>query len=290
VQVSLCPCRLMAPGDASIAPALVQLPQLTGLKLGMLKAGDHLRATRAAGGWRVFAHDYLRPGMAAVLARSFSGAAAPVGQQEQLVQQPAAEANAGQRSRFTVGVEVEPGAPSPEQASELASLGRALAAFDDVHLDLDLHGGLACRAGAHALLAPVAARLVVLGFSGASSADAVLGELQRLALPRLVWLTFHPEACTLDAVTATACLGAPRLATITLKARIAGSRAAAVAAVTALAMGRPQPVGDDGRPVGLTVVVSKEALNDEELESVRGVVAAVRVPGCVTVVRLANRA
>ncbi len=279
-QVSLSPCcRLTrAPGDADIAHALVQLPQLTGLKLGMLKAGDQLSATRAAGGWRVSALDYLRPGVAAALARSFSGAAAPAGQQ--LMQQPAAVAEAGQRSRISIGV--EPGAPSPEQASELASLGRALAAFDDVDLGLEYKRG-ACPAGADALLAPVAARLTRVEVWGASSAD-VVAALQRLVLPRLASLEFHTRACTLDAVTATACLGAPRLATVTLKGPFTGSRVAVAAAVTALAVGRPQPVGPDGRPVGLTVAVSKEALSEEELGEVRGVVAAVRVPGCVTLV------
>ncbi len=52
-----------------------------------------------------------------------------------------------------------------------------------------------------------------------------------------------------------------------------------MAAVTALAMGRLQPVGFDGRPVGLTVAVCKKALSDEELGEVREVVAAVRALG-----------
>jgi hypothetical protein len=274
-----------------MAPALAQLPQLTGLELGRpeardSKAGDHLGATRVAGGWRVRAQHYLQPGVAAALARSFSGAAAPAGQQEQLPQQPAAKAAAGQRSKFSVGVAVDAGGPSPERASELASLGRALAAFDAVHLALDC--GRACPADAHALLATVAARLTGVELWGVSdSADAVLGALQRLVLPRLASLLFHhtPRQCTLSAVMAVAGLDAPLLATISLNARFAGSRATVVAAVAALAVGRLQPVGPDGRPAGLTVAVGEAALSDEELGSVCEVVAAMRGPGCVTVGR-----
>jgi hypothetical protein len=275
----------MAPGDAKIGPTLAQLPQLTSLQLGMVEAGDHFSATRAAGGWRVFGHSCLQPGVAAALARSFSGAAGPVGQQEQLVQHIAAEA-AEQTSIFDVGVEVEPGAPSSEQASELASLGRALAAFDAVALFLGWEGGQGSPVAAHALLQPVAARLVALGILGDSSANAVLGALQRQPLPRLARLSLsHRDGFTPGSVTAVAGLDAPRLTTITLDGPIAGSRTAAVAAVSALAMGRPQPVGPDGRPAGLAVEVNWDVLSDEELVEVCAAVAAVRRPGRVTLGR-----
>jgi hypothetical protein len=154
--------------------------------------------------------------------------------------------------------------------------------------------GQPCLAAAHALLAPVAARLIRLTIRGASTADAALAALQRLALPRLARLVLDQVVvdhttgrlwigdgkCTPGAVTAAA-----RLATITLKGRIAGSRTAVAAAVTALAVGRPQPVGPDGRPAGLTVQVDEGMLSDEELGEVRAAVAAVRRPGCVTLAR-----
>jgi hypothetical protein len=188
---------------------------------------------------------------------------------------------------FEGGVMVEAGGPSPEQASELASLSRALAAFDDLDLGLDI-GERACPDAVHALLAPVAARLVWVMIRGASTADVGLGVLQRLALPLLLALEvgFDKSAASTSAtIAAVAGLDAPRLAFIDLYAPIAGSRAAVVAAVTALAVGRPQPVGRDGRPAGLSVAVSRAALSDEELGSVREAVAAVRGPDRVTLKR-----
>ncbi len=293
-QVSLRPCRLMAPGDADISPALVQLSQLTSLQLGMYYAGDHFSATRGGGGWRVHCQSAscgpLQPGVASALARSFSSAAAPAGQPEQLVQQLAAEAAAGQTSIFKVSITIGPQGPSPERASELASLGRALAAFDDVDLEVGFMGqgwnDPACRATVHALLQPVAPRLFALGVSGRSEADAVLNALQLQPLPRLARLGFciYPGH-TPGAVMAVAGLDAPRLATVSLHASVAGSRTAVVAAVTALAVGRPQPVGPDGRPAGLTVAIGEAALSDEELGEVRAAVAAVRRPCWITLGR-----
>jgi hypothetical protein len=290
-QVSLSPCRLREPGDASIAPALAQLPQLASLQLGEGLAGVHLSATRVAGGWRVLFHHFLQPGMASALARSFSGSAAPAGWQER---QLAAEA-AGQTSFFKVCITM-PHGPSSQQASELASLGRALAAFDDVDLglrwrfdnvDLDWWMGPAGPASAHALLQPVAARLVAFGLVATSSASVLLGALQQLVLPRLAELSFTAhDGCIHGTVTAVAGLDAPRLAAVTLKGSFAGSRAAVVAAVTALAVGRPQPVGPDGRPAGLIVAVGRAVLSDEELGEARAAVGAVRRPCCVTLLRL----
>jgi hypothetical protein len=284
VQVSLAPCQMATPRHANVSHALAQLPQLTGLELGMFAAGDRFSATRAAGGWRVYCQSYLPPFVAAALARSFSGAAAPAGQQEQRQQQQQQPAGQ-QRSMFDAWVMFKPQDPSSEQALELASLGRALAAFDDVELGLGFKQG-ACLAGADALLAPVATRLIGVVISGAGSAHAVLHALQRLALPRLAELSLTGAGkCPLGAVTAVAGLDATRLASIILDGTIAGSRAAVAAAVTALAMGRPQPVGPDGRPAGLTIEVSDAALSDEELGSVREAVAAVRGLGCVTLKR-----
>jgi hypothetical protein len=282
-QVELQPCLLKTSGDADIGRALAQLPQLTGLELGRLKAGDHVSATRAVGGWRVDCSLYLQPGVAAALARSFSGAAAPAGQQKR---QPAAEAEAGQTSYFKVSIIIEQEGSSFQQVSELASLGRALAAFNSVDLGL-VWGGQACPAAAHALLQPVADQLFALGLWGVSSPGVVLGALQRLVLPRLAQLRLHPGDCTPSAVKAVVGLDAPRLATVTLMGTFAGSRVAVAAAVTALAVGRPQPVGPDGRPAGLAVELnmSQHALSDEELVEVCAAVAAVRGPGCVTLVR-----
>jgi hypothetical protein len=258
----------------------------------MHETGDHFSATRAGGGWRVDCQHPLQPGVAAALARSFSGAATPAGRQEQR-QQPAAEAQVGQTSMFRAWVVVARAEPSPEQALELASLGRALAAFDDVDLGLrwrfdnvDLDWWMGPAGPAHALLQPVVARLVGFGLWGVSSADVMLGALQRLAMPRLARLMLcSPGDRTPSAVTAVVGLDAPRLATVTLKGPFAGSRAAVVAAVTALAVGQPQPVGPDGRPAGLTVAVGVAVLSDEELGEVRTAVAAARRPGCVTLVR-----
>jgi hypothetical protein len=282
----------MAPGKADIAPALAQLSQLTSLQLGMAEAGDQLSATRAAGGWQVDCLRYLQPGTVTALARSFSGTAAPASQQEQLI---AAEA-AGQTSIFKAKVRTL--GPSPEQASELASLGRELAAFDAVDLWLGSFQlgveGQACPAAVRGLLQPVAARLVafeIWALFGGSSTDAVLKALQRQPLPQLarLSLTNRLGKCPLGAVMAVAGLDAPRLATISLNGTIAGSTAAVVAAVTAVAMGRPQPVGSNGRPAGLTLEVSEAALSDEELGSVRQVVAAVRRSGWVTLRRPYSR-
>ncbi len=254
----------------------------------MFEAGDHFSATRVAGEWRVLCHDtFLQPGVAAALARSFSGAAAPAGQQER---QLAAEAQAGQSSMFKVGISVPHGSSS-QQASELASLARALAAFDD--LDLDLWAGPARPAAAHALLQPVAARLVAVGIVDARSEGVMLGALQRLVLPRLSELRLNayglnsPNVWTLGAVKAVAGLDAPRLAAISFCPPMADFRATIVAAVTALA-GRPQPVGPDGRPAGLTVAFSEiaYALSDEEMEEVRTAVAALSMPCWITLVGL----
>jgi hypothetical protein len=230
----------------------------------------------------------LWPGAAAALARSFSGAAAPAGQPEQPLQQPAIEAEAGHASIFKVIINVRrrPGGPSPEQTAELASLGQALAAFAEV--DLKLYWmGRGCPAAARALLQPVAARLVAFRSMHADSAGALLGALQQLELPRLARLRLKaPEDRTPSAVATVAGLHAPRLATVSLQADHAGS--SVVAAVIALAAGRAQPVGPDGRPVGLTVAVSKTVLDDEELWSVCEEVAAVRGLGIVTVRRLCD--
>jgi hypothetical protein len=283
-QVALRPCLLATPMDAC---ALAQLPHLTCLELGTYSAGDVASATRVAGGWRLSCHSRHQPGVMAALARSFSCAAAPAGQQQQQPQQLAAEAEAGQRSMFRALVMVGLGGPSPHQVSEFASLGRALAAFDDVELRLGWEGQQACPASVRALAAPVAARLVGLTLWATSSADVALGALQGLAFPRLTTLELfdmRDDDCPLGIVTAVASLDAPRLTCIILPTPVAGSRAAVAAAVTALAVGRPQPVGPDGRPAGLIVEVSEELLSDEELGSVREAVAAVRRPGCVELV------
>jgi hypothetical protein len=282
-QVSLCPCRLDTPEDADIAPALAQLSHVTSLELGMFATSVHFSATRAGGGWRVDCQQPLQPGVAAALARSFSGAAAPAGRQEQR-QQPAAEVAAGHTSKFNVFI-CMPHGPSSQQALELTSLGRVLAAFDDVDVGL-WWMDQACQAAAHALLQPVAARLVSLGHSGASPVYPALGALQRLVLPRLAELRLQSHGDWIpSAVTAVIGLEAPRLAIVTLTGIFDGSTAAVMAAVTALAVGRPQPVGPDGRPAGLTLVVGKAVLSDEELGEVRTAVAAARRPGCVTLGR-----
>jgi hypothetical protein len=277
------PCRLASAGDADMG--LSQLPKLTGLYLGGTARGDLVSASRTQGeGWRVGMTTYRTPDVAAVLARSFNSGAAPPGQ----LQQPAAGEDE-QRSSFLVAVKIQPG-PSLAQTSQLASLGRALAAFDTVsvwlHCDVK-----ACPATAHALLQPVAARLNDVGAMGSSSAACgVLEALQRLVLPRLkvLRLSMARDACDPDAVAAVVGLDAPCLATIMLKPAIAGSRTDAAAAVTALAMGRPRPVGPDGQPAGLQVAVSKAVLSDEELGSVRRVVSAAGRAGWVTVARLAS--
>ncbi len=281
---------MMTPQDAEVSHALAQLPQLMGLQLGMVYVGDQVRATRAGGRWRVFGNEPLQPGVAGALARRFSGAAAPAGQQEQR-QQPAAEAEAGQTSYFKVSIIIEQEGSSSQQASELSSLGRALAAFDDVDLEI-MWTGQACPAAAHALLQLVAARLVAFGIWDTSSAGVVLGALQRLRLPRLAQLRLHPcpqaqapSECTPSTVKAVAGLDAPRLAAITIRGPFAGSRATVVAAVAALAVGRPQLVGPDGRPAGLTIEVSRAVLSDKELGEVSAAVAAASGPCWITLVR-----
>jgi hypothetical protein len=277
-QVRLAPCRLASADDTDISHALSQLPRLTRLGLGGLKLPDQLQAERAEGRWQVASRKLLTPVAAAVLARSFSGGAGPAGQQ----QQPAAGAGE-QRSGFDVGVKIRPG-----QASQLASLGRALAAFDAVSLGLQCEGE-ACPGSVHALLGAVAARLERLGAdSSTSAAGGVLEVVGQLALPRLeeLALSITGGACDPGAVTAVIALDAPCLATITLKSDAAGSRADAVAAVTVLAMGRPQPVGPGGRPSDLQVAVSEAVLGGEELESVRRVVSTTGRAGWVSVVRL----
>jgi hypothetical protein len=280
VQVRLGPCRLASADDADIGPALSQLPRLTRLGLEGFKLPGMLKAERAGGRWQVGSHKFLTPVAAAALARSFSGGAAPAGQQQQ---QPAAGAG-GQRSRFTAAVTIPPRAPPSGQASQLASLGRALATFDDVTLVLHCDGE-ACLGDVNALLQPVAARLAVLVVTG-SGASGLTEALGRLALPRLEKLTLAPtrDGYTLGAFTAVAGLDAPCLDSVVLGAAISGSRADAVAAVSALAMGRPRPVGPDGRPASLGVAVNMAVLSDEELGSVRRALPATRA-GWVTVVR-----
>jgi hypothetical protein len=262
-QVVLRPCRLGSAGDADMG--LSQLPKLQGLFLGGTARGDLVSASRTQGEvWRVGITTFLTPDAAAMLARSFNSGAAPAGQQQQ--QQPAAGAGE-QRSSFLVAVKIQPG-PSLAQTSQLASLGRALAAYEAVVVWLQCEGE-ACPSSVNALLQPVAAQLTALEVVGAG-AGGVLEALQRLALPCLEELQLEVGlgGCAPGAVMAVAGLDAPRLAFIVLEAAITGSRADAVAAVTALAVGRPRPVGPDGRPAGLRVEVSQAALSDEELGSV----------------------
>jgi hypothetical protein len=282
-QVRLSPCRLASAGDADIGRTLSQLPKLTRLELGGFKLPGMLMAERAEGMWQVGPRQLLTPAAAAALARSFSGGAAPAGQQ----QQPAAVAGK-QRSSVGVRLMIESGGGPLAQASQLASLGRALAAFDTVSLWLQFEGE-ACPGSVHALLGAVAARLEGLGTKGSSSAaGGVLEVVGQLALPRLenLVLCVTGGACDPGAVTAVIALDAPCISTVTLVAAIPGSSTDAVAAVAALAMGRPRPVGRGGRPAGLQVEVSEAVLSDEGLESVRRAVSAAGRAGWVTVVRL----
>jgi hypothetical protein len=174
------------------------------------------------------------------------------------------------------------------QASQLASLGRALAAFEDVSMRLNCEGE-ASPADAHALLQPVAAQLVAVAITAVGgTASGVVEALGRLALPRLTTVVIAASPPGFDPGTAAAVIGldAPSLALIGLGEANSGSRADVVAALAALAVGRPRPVGLDSQPADLKVVVSKAVLSDEELGSVRRAVSAAGRAGWVTVVTL----
>ncbi len=234
-------------------------------------------------------HEFLTPDAVSILACCFSSGAAPAGQQQQ--QQAA---TAGQKlvpladeqgSSFDAAVTIPPRGHPSGQASQLASLGRALAAFDNVSLWLRSDGE-ACPGGVHTLLQPLAARLCTIGVWG-GAASGVVEALGRLALPRLEWIKLAParDGYAPGAVTAIAGLDSPCLASVVLAAAFSGSRADVVAAVTALAMGWPRPVGPDGRPAGLQVTVGMAALSVEELGSVQRALPTRRA-GWVTLVRL----
>jgi hypothetical protein len=286
-QVILRPCRLVSTGDADMGRALSQLPRLTFLRLQGDRRAVLLNVERAEGcGWQVASRSFLTPDVAVVLARAFSGGAAPAGRQQQR-QQPAAGASQ-QGSSFDVWVKIQPGPPSA-QTSQLPSLGRALAAFDDVRLGLHCDGE-ACPATAHALLQPVAARLEAVRVTEVGgTASGVVEALGRLALPRLrtVALSASLPGCDPGAAAAVIGLDAPCLQQIAFGDAISGSRADVVAALAGLALGRPRPVGLDGRPANLHVGLCEAVVSDEELGSVRRAVSAAGRAGWVTVAKAA---
>ncbi len=283
----MCPCRLASADDAGMGRALQQLPRLASLKLGRNYGADLVEAARVeGGGWRVDLHEFLTPDAVSVLASCFSsgaerGSSSSRQQRAATVGQQLADE---QGSSFDAAVTIPPQGHPSGQTSQLASLGRALAAFDDVVLGLHCDG-VACPAGAHALLQPVAARLCTIGvWRGAAS--GVVEALGRLALPRLMALTLAATrgVCDPGVLTAVAGLDAPCLASVILGPAFSGSRADVVAAVSALAVGRPRPVGPDGRLASLEVAVSGAALSDEELGSVCRALPTTR-SGWVTVAR-----